>query len=207
MVAEQLAGRGLSAGPVLRAMEQIPRHRFVGRECQSLAYDDRPLPIGLGQTISQPYMVALMTGLLNLHPADRVLEIGTGSGYQTAVLAALCAEVTTIERHGDLLDRARRTLGELGYANIHFAVGDGTLGYPERAPYDAIIATAGGPRVPRAFFEQLAPGGRIVCPVGTRERQRLTKITRQGDQFHADNYTDCLFVPLTGEDGWPEVDP
>lgn len=207
MVAEQLTARGLCAGPVLRVMEQIPRHRFVGPECQSLAYDDRPLPIGLGQTISQPYMVALMTGLLDLGPDDRVLEIGTGSGYQTAVLAALCAEVTTIERHGDLVDCARRTLGELGFSNIHFAVGDGTLGYPERAPYDAILATAGGPRIPRAFFEQLAPGGRIVCPVGTRARQRLIKITRQGDQFHTDNYTDCLFVPLTGEDGWPEVDP
>lgn len=205
MVAAQLAARGIKSPRVLEAMRGVPRHCFVPPECEYLAYDDRPLPIGLGQTISQPYMVALMTDLLDLSPADRVLEIGTGSGYQAAVLARLCAEVVTVERHPALHERARASLGELGYTNVMPICEDGTLGHVGRAPYDAIVVTAGSPKIPAALLEQLADGGRLVCPVGNRSRQRLTKVTRQGNALVSEVHTECLFVPLTGQDGWPET--
>lgn len=203
MVATQLAARGIQSLRVLDAMRLVPRHCFVPPECAHLAYDDRPLPIGLGQTISQPYMVAHMTDLLELDPADRVLEIGTGSGYQAAVLAQLCAEVITLERHPALLEHARECLDRLGYRNITTLIGDGTLGYGGRAPYNAILVTAGSPRIPSALLEQLAEGGRLVCPVGNRYQQRLTRVIRQGNTLIPHEYTECIFVPLTGQDGWP----
>jgi len=203
MVATQLASRGIASPAVLNAMASVPRHRFVPVDCEHLAYEDRPLPIGLGQTISQPYMVACMTELLALAPADRVLEIGTGSGYQTAVLAELCAEVVTVERHPELQERAKVQLGRLGYDNIHYVTGDGTLGWPREAPYDAVLVTAGSPRIPSALLEQLGDGGRLVCPVGERTRQRLELVTRQGNTLIPEVYTECIFVPLMGQDGWP----
>jgi protein-L-isoaspartate(D-aspartate) O-methyltransferase len=204
MVAEQLAARGIRSRRVLDAMRAVPRHRFVPPEAVMRAYDDRPLPIGLDQTISQPYMVALMTELLDLDSTDRVLEIGTGSGYQTAVLAELCAEVVTIERHPALHGQARDTLGALGYAHIELLCADGTVGHPPRAPYDAILVTAGSPQLPPLLLEQLGEGGRLVCPVGNRQQQRIMKVTRQGNALINEEHTTCLFVPLTGQDGWPE---
>lgn len=203
MVAEQLAARGIQSRRVLDAMRAVPRHSFVPPEGAAMAYEDRPLPIGLGQTISQPYMVASMTELLDLAPTDRVLEIGTGSGYQAAVLAELCAEVVTIERQPALYEQAREILSELGYTNIKLLCADGTMGYAPGAPYDAIIVTAGSPRIPPLLLEQLAEGGRLVCPVGTRHQQRLMKVTRQGNELIDEVHTTCIFVPLTGQDGWP----
>ncbi len=203
MVAAQLAARGIASPTVLEAMASIPRHRFVPADCEHLAYEDRPLPIGLGQTISQPYMVAYMTELLALNPSDRVLEIGTGSGYQTALLARLCAEVITMERHPELQAQAKARLAHLGFENIKYVKGDGTLGWSEGAPYHAILVTAGSPRIPGALLEQLAEGGRLVCPVGERHRQRLEKVTRQGNTLIPEEHTECVFVPLMGQDGWP----
>ncbi len=203
MVTAQLAARGIASPTVLGAMASVPRHRFVPADCEHLAYEDRPLPIGLGQTISQPYMVAFMTELLALKASDRVLEIGTGSGYQTAVLARLCAEVITMERHPELQARAMARLAHLGFENIDYVIGDGTLGWSEYAPYNAILVTAGSPRIPGALLEQLAEGGRLVCPVGERHRQRMKKVTRQGNTLIPEEHTECVFVPLTGQDGWP----
>ena len=204
MVATQIVARGVRSAPVLEAVGSVPRHHFVPPDCVHLAYDDRPLPIGLEQTISQPYMVARMTELLDLCPADRVLEIGTGSGYQTAILARLCAKVISVERHPELHERARETLRALGYTtNIVLICGDGTLGHADGAPYDAILVTAGGPRIPTALLEQLAEGGRLVCPVGNRAHQRLTKVIRQGNALVPEVDTECLFVPLRGQDAWP----
>lgn len=203
MVAEQLVARGIQSRRVLDAMRAVPRHRFVPPEVAAMAYEDRPLPIGLDQTISQPYMVACMTELLDLVPTDRVLEIGTGSGYQTAVLAELCAGVVTIERHPALHEQARGLLSQLGYANIEIFQADGTMGYAPRAPYDGILVTAGSPRIPPLLLEQLADRGRLVCPVGTRRQQRLMKVTRQGNALIEEVHTTCIFVPLTGQDGWP----
>ncbi len=203
MVAAQLAARGITSPSVLKAMAAVPRHRFVPTDCEHLAYEDRPLPIGLGQTISQPYMVACMTELLELAPSDRVLEIGTGSGYQTAVLARLCADVITMERLPELQARARAELTRLGFENIDFVTGDGTLGWARRAPYNAILVTAGSPKIPGALLEQLAEGGRLICPVGDRYRQRLEKVTRQGNTLIPEVHTECIFVPLMGQDGWP----
>ena len=203
MVAEQLVARGVRSRRVLDAMRAVPRHRFVPPEAAAVAYEDRPLPIGLDQTISQPYMVACMTELLDLAPTNRVLEIGTGSGYQTAILAKLGGEVVTIERHAALHQRARETLGELGYANIELLCADGTQGYAARAPYNAILVTAGSPRIPPLLLEQLAEGGRLVCPVGSRRQQRIIKMTRQGNALIDETHTTCIFVPLTGQDGWP----
>lgn len=206
MVATQIAARDITSASVLEAMGCVPRHLFVPQDCAHLAYDDRPLPIGLGQTISQPYMVAFMTELLDLSPADRVLEIGTGSGYQTAILARLCAEVVTVERHPELHERAQECLRQLGCANVVAICGDGTLGHADGAPYDAILITAGSPRIPAALKEQLAEGGRLVCPVGNRSRQRLTKLTRQGNALVPEVHTECLFVPLRGQDAWPTAE-
>jgi len=167
-----------------------------------LAYHDRAVSIGEKQTISQPYMVALMTELLRLQPADRVLEIGTGSGYQTAILAELAAEVVTIERHAVLAERARTVLRSLGYPNIAVIVGDGTQGYAEHAPYNAILVTAGGPQVPPSLEGQLAMGGRMVCPVGPREVQELIRVVRIPAGIERETGIQCSFVPLIGEEGW-----
>lgn len=206
MVATQIAARGITSAPVLEAMASVPRHRFVPPDCAHLAYDDRPLPIGLAQTISQPYMVACMTELLDLNPGDRVLEIGTGSGYQTAILARLCARVVTVERLPELHERAQECLRGLGCTNVVAICGDGTLGHAGGAPYDAILITAGSPRIPPALLEQLAEGGRLLCPVGNRAHQRLTKVTRQGNALVREVYTECLFVPLRGQDAWPAAE-
>ena len=204
MVEDQLAARHISDPRVLEAFRQVPRHCFVPREYQDQAYDDRPLPIGLEQTISQPYMVACMTELLDLRPGDRVLEIGTGSGYQTAILSLLASEVVTIERHAALQARARACLGQLRRENIHFVVGDGCLGHPDRAPYDAILVTAGSPEIPPALVKQLANGGRLLCPVGGRSHQQLQRMEKQGSTLHTTAHTDCIFVPLRGRNGWPD---
>ncbi len=204
MVEQQLAARGISDARVLEAFRRVPRHCFVPKAYEEQAYDDRPLPIGLEQTISQPFMVAYMTEVLAPSPSDRILEIGTGSGYQTAILSLLAREVVSIERHGALQKRARACLHQLGRENIRFVTGDGCLGYRESAPYDGIMVTAGSPDVPPHLTAQLAEGGRLVCPVGTRRQQQLQCITKQGSTLHTKVYIDCVFVPLRGEDGWPE---
>jgi len=202
MVSEQLIPRGISDPAVLEAFGRVPRHSFVSPAFEDGAYADHPLPIGGGQTISQPYMVALMTECLRLGREDRVLEIGTGSGYQAAILAEICARVYTVERDAALLEASKEVLLRRGYANIEFKRGDGTLGWPEEAPYDGIVVTAGAPHVPRALKEQLAEGGRLVIPVGSMFSQMLVVVTRSGDEYISKNVCGCMFVPLVGEDGW-----
>lgn len=203
MVKRQLIPRGISDPQVLRAMGKVERHLFVPPEIRGDAYGDHPLPIGKGQTISQPYMVAAMTEQLNLiRPGKNVLEIGTGSGYQTAVLAELADEVVSMEIHQNLADNAAKILKEIGYDNIHIIVGDGSLGYPPKAPYDAIIVTAGAPHTPKALTEQLAENGRLVIPVGALGYQMLTLIKKVDHQLETSELFLCSFVPLTGEDGW-----
>lgn len=204
MVREQIAARGVTDPRVLDAMARVPRASFVPREWQPHAYEDRPLPIGCAQTISQPYMVAHMTELLRLSPTSRVLEIGTGSGYQTAVLAALAGRVVSIERHAALAEAAAQRLTGLGYRNVAVFTGDGSAGMPAEGPYDAILVTAGAPVLPNALEAQLADGGRLVCPVGPREQQQLLVVTRQGTAFQRELGTKCMFVPLVGASGWPE---
>lgn len=204
MVEEQIAARSVTDGRVLNAMRQVPRHCFVPRAYEDQAYDDRPLPIGRGQTISQPFMVAYMTALLAPAPGERILEIGTGSGYQTAVLSLLAGRIVTIERDRALHDRARACLERLGHTNITFVCADGTQGYPEGSPYDGILVTAGGPELPPPLVNQLADGGRLICPVGSRSHQQIQCLSRQGSTLHTTVHTDCVFVPLTGKDGWPE---
>ncbi|MEA2465463.1 MAG: protein-L-isoaspartate(D-aspartate) O-methyltransferase, partial [Acidobacteriota bacterium] len=181
------------------------REAFVPEISQALAYADRALPIGNGQTISQPFMVAVMTEALRLDGAERVLEIGTGSGYQTAILAELAAHVFTIERHATLADAGRATLAALGYTNVDVVVGDGTLGLAGQAPFDRILVTAGAPRVPDALAQQLSPrGGRLIIPVGTPEQQWITIVVRDGDRFAETTRDACVFVPLLGRDAWSE---
>jgi protein-L-isoaspartate(D-aspartate) O-methyltransferase len=206
MVEEQLAARGIRDPLVLAAMGKVPRERFVAHEQAARAYEDTPLPIGEGQTISQPYIVGLMTEALGLGPGDRVLEIGTGSGYSAAVLAEIAAEVYSVERLASLAERAQQHLAALGYANVHIRVGDGTLGWPEHAPYDAIVATAGGPRVPPALLDQLAIGGRLVIPVGSSpHEQSLFRLVRgANDDYSRERLEAVAFVPLIGVEGWTE---
>ncbi|MEA2108054.1 MAG: protein-L-isoaspartate(D-aspartate) O-methyltransferase [Pseudomonadota bacterium] len=203
MIERQLISRGISDPRVLRAMENVERHRFVPPGMHGDAYHDHPLPIGKGQTISQPYMVAAMTEQLDLiSPGKKVLEIGTGSGYQTAVLAELADEVVSMEIHQNLADNAAKILKEIGYDNIHIIVGDGSLGYPPKAPYDAIIVTAGAPHTPKALTEQLVENGRLVIPVGPLGYQMLTVIKKMDNKLETSELFLCSFVPLTGEDGW-----
>jgi len=204
MVKTQIMARGIRDNRVLKAMLKVPRHLFVPPNLRKLAYDDRPLPIGEDQTISQPYIVALMTQCLDLKNEDRVLEIGTGSGYQTAILAEIAKEVYTVERFSSLLKRAKQVLDELGYGNIHFKVGDGTMGWKEHAPYDKIIVTAGAPSVPEPLFSQLKEGGRIVIPVGSRYSQDLKIVKKEKGQIQMEDVCGCIFVPLVGEFGWKE---
>lgn len=205
MVEDQIAVRGVRDLRMLKVLQSIPRHRFIPGEGRPDAYEDRPVAIGCGQTISQPYMVAVMTEWLVVASTDRVLEVGTGSGYQTAVLARLAREVVTVERHADLSATARKLLQGMQYDNIEFVVGDGSLGWPDRAPYEGILVTAGAPHVPQALLEQLADGGRLVAPVGGREEQSLVRITRHGGQFKEEVGMGCRFVPLLGAGGWPET--
>ncbi len=208
MVEMQIRRRGITHPAVLAAMERVPRHLFVPEEYIDLAYEDRPLPIGKEQTISQPYIVAYMTNALELSPTDRVLEIGLGSGYQAAVLGQLAAQVYSIEILPELARRSARVLGELGYANIHIRVGDGRAGWPEEAPFDAIIATAAPAEVPRPLLDQLAPGGRMVIPIGT-VAQELKRIRRSPDGERCDvaSLMGVRFVPMTGlvEDAGDDV--
>ena len=205
MVESQIATRGIRDPRVLDAMRTVPRHCFVPADLQDHAYEDHPLHIGCGQTISQPYMVALMTEQLELCAEDRVLEIGTGSGYQAAILATLAEDVVSIERSPTLAERARMRLDDLGYDNVTVVTGDGTLGWPDRAPYGAILVTAGGPQVPASLKDQLEVGGRLVCPVGSREVQRLAKVVRTRKGIKESQGISCVFVPLIGTEGWPET--
>jgi protein-L-isoaspartate(D-aspartate) O-methyltransferase len=204
MVETQIAARGVRDPRVLDAMRAVARHRFVPDAARHEAYEDRPLAIGEGQTISQPYMVAVMTASLDPRPDDRVLEIGTGSGYQTSILATLARQVVSIERHDSLARRADAIIAELGLENVRILVGDGTEGYPPDAPYDRILVTAGAPVVPDTLKDQLADGGRLVIPVGPPGVQRLLIIDREGSQFHERHGDACSFVPLIGRFGWPE---
>lgn len=204
MVSSQLEARGITDSKVLEAMRTVPRHAFVPDSLQDRAYDDAALTIGSGQTISQPYMVALMTEILALKDTDRVLEIGTGSGYQAAILSLLAHEVISIERHAPLAERARTTLAKLECNNVRVIVGDGTLGCPEFTPFDAIIVTAGGPKLPKALQQQLAMGGRLVCPVGPRKVQDLVRLVRTPDGVKKQRSIRCSFVPLIGDQGWGE---
>ncbi|MBC7221671.1 protein-L-isoaspartate(D-aspartate) O-methyltransferase [Candidatus Bipolaricaulota bacterium] len=201
LVAE-LRQKGIRDPRVLSALEKVPRHLFVLPEFIHLAYDDRPLPIGLGQTISQPYIVALSTEALALSPEDRVLEIGTGSGYQTAILAELAKEVFTVERIPELSWEAQERLRKLGYTNVRFRVGDGTKGWPEEAPFPAILVTAAAPRVPPSLLSQLAEGGRLVIPVGGRFQQDLWLVRKEGGRPVYEHLCPVSFVPLIGEEGW-----
>jgi protein-L-isoaspartate(D-aspartate) O-methyltransferase len=203
MVARDIRARGIADPRVLDALATVPRHAFVPAGLGAYAYDDRPLPIEAGQTISQPYIVALMTEALQLDRHDVVLEIGTGSGYAAAVLARIARRVDTIERIPELADRARHRLAVLGHANVTVRCGDGTLGWAEHAPYDAIVVTAGGPDVPQALRDQLAIGGRLVMPIGPPHAQTLIRATRTGvDEFRTDDLGPVAFVPLIGAQGW-----
>ena len=200
MVEMHIAGRGIRDDRVLQAMRFVPRERFVDKGLEEFAYEDSPLPISQGQTISQPFMVAYMTEAAELEPADRVLEIGTGSGYAAAVLSRIAKQVFTIERHTRLAAKAKRRLGALGYRNVKVRTGDGTKGWPEVAPFDAIIVTAGGPAAPAALKEQLDIGGRLIIPVGRAPRsQRLVRITRvAAAKFEEEDLGGVVFVPLIG---------
>jgi protein-L-isoaspartate(D-aspartate) O-methyltransferase len=199
MVEEQIRARGITDPAVLAAMEAVPRHRFVPEEERRGAYEDRPLPIGSGQTISQPYIVALMTSLLGLKPGARVLEVGTGSGYQAAVLARLARDVYTIEIVKPLGERARRTLAELGYKNVHVRIGDGYKGWPDAAPFDGILVTAAPPRIPEPLLGQLKIGGKLVIPVGQTYQDLIVLTKRRDGGFDRTSVLPVLFVPMTGE--------
>jgi protein-L-isoaspartate(D-aspartate) O-methyltransferase len=202
MIKEQLEGRGISDRRVLTAMRAVERERFVDEAMRERAYDDGPLPIGYGQTISQPYMVARMCELAELRGGERVLEIGAGSGYQAAVLSHLAREVYAVEVRPELGANAAVRLKALGFANVEVGVFDGTHGWREHAPYDAILVAAGAPTVPPLLVDQLADGGRLIVPVGPRQGQRLAVITRHGDEFDTEWNTPCTFVDLVGKYGW-----
>ena len=202
MVVEQIASRGLRDPRLLAVMEAVPRHRFVPSDHLNWAYADGPLPIGFGQTISQPYIVAFMTDALHLTGSERVLEVGTGSGYQAAILGQLAAEVHTIEFIPELAAQAEKVLQELGFTNIHIHSGDGSLGWPEGSPYDSILVAAAAPRLPQPLMDQLAEGGRIILPVGSRGFQQLEIWERRGKKFKHEASIPVAFVPLRGEHGW-----
>lgn len=201
MVALQIRARGITDRRLLNVMKKIERHRFVGKENISRAYADSPLSIAAGQTISQPYIVALMTECLQLKGIERVLEIGTGSGYQTAILAEFTREVYTVERIEKLSLQARKLLEELGYRNIHFKIGDGTDGWEEHSPYDRIIVTAAATDIPPALIKQLGEGGRMIIPVGARFSQELILLTKKRGKIKKEKRGGCIFVPLVGKYG------
>lgn len=202
MVERQIAARGVRDPRVLDALREVPRHLFVPDDQKPHAYEDRALPIPSGQTISQPYMVAIMTELLAPEPHHRVLEIGTGSGYQTAILSRLSREVITIERHPELAAMAQEVFATLGLINVDIRVGDGTEGLPDETPFDRILVTAGAPSIPEALKQQLSDRGRLVLPVGPSVYQHLTVIDRFGNSFEQQEREACVFVPLIGRHGW-----
>ncbi len=202
MVSAQLIPRGISDPKVLEAFRKVPREKFIPENERDLAYDDIPLPIGEGQTISQPYMAAAMTEPLQLKGREKVLEIGTGSGYQSAILAELGDKLYTIDRVGKLSKKAKNVIHELGYRNVVFMVGDGTEGSPAASPYDAIMVTAACPSIPRPLFEQLKEGGILVLPVGERDRQVLTRVIKRDGKMEIEESIPCVFVPLIGKYGW-----
>jgi protein-L-isoaspartate(D-aspartate) O-methyltransferase len=202
MVEEQLISRGVKDPRVIAAMKKIPRHLFVEEALQNQAYTDHPLPIGEKQTISQPYIVALMTEALELKGTEKILEIGAGSGYQTAVLAELAQKVFSIERIRSLAIKARKLLFELGYFNVEIKIFDGTYGWVEESPFDAIIVTAGGPDIPQPLLDQLAMGGRLVIPVGDAYVQDLIRLRKKEDGIHKEDLGGCRFVKLIGKYGW-----
>ena len=206
MVDEQIVARGIKNPGVVESMRKISRHLFVEEALQSQAYNDYPLPIGHGQTISQPYMVALMTEALELSGHEKVLEIGTGSGYQTAILASLAEKVYSIERITDLASRARKLLDQLNCYNVEIKIFDGTYGWKDKAPFDAIMVTAGAPDIPKPLLEQLSVGGRLVIPVGEAGLQDLFEVTRTKDEFVKNNLGGCRFVKLVGKYAWNEED-
>jgi protein-L-isoaspartate(D-aspartate) O-methyltransferase len=207
MVERQIKGRGVKDPIVLEAMLQVPRHLFVEEALQGQAYGDFPLPIGEKQTISQPFMVAFMTEALQLQGVEKVLEIGTGSGYQAAILSRIASRVFSVERIPELARRARRVLDSLGYNNVNIRLSDGTFGWEEEAPFDGIIVTAGAPSIPQKYKEQLAVGGRLVIPVGSKGSQVLKRVTRRGKtDFGEEDLLDCRFVPLVGAYGWADGD-
>lgn len=204
MVEADLVGRGIRDTRVVKAMDKVPREEFVAAEFREQAYEDRPLPIGEGQTVSQPYIVAVTLAALSLQGPEVVLEVGTGSGYQTALLAELADHVYSIERHDALAQQARRVLGRLGYRNVEIAVGDGTRGFPERAPFDVIVVSAAAPRIPHDMFSQLREGGRMVIPVGPAEAQDLQLIRKVEAEPIVTSLNACRFVPLIGVQGYPD---
>lgn len=205
MIEDQLRRRGIRDPRVLDAMFQVPRHEFVAPGLISRAYEDRPLPIGESETISQPYIVAVMTEAARVQPGDKALEVGAGSGYQAAILSHLGARVYALERNPDLAEAASRRLARLGYAG-EVLCGDGTEGYAAAAPYDVIMVSAASPpKIPQPLFDQLASGGRLVIPVGEREHQELRLIFKHGDEFATRMLDPCQFIPLIGKYGWPEI--
>ncbi len=202
MVERQLRKRGIRDERVLAAMLSVPRHEFIPGELVGDAYSDRPLPIGHGQTISQPFMVAAMAQALELSGGERMLEIGAGSGYQAAVLSLLAREVHTVEMHEELAVASRERLSRLGYAHVHVHVGDGTLGWPDEAPFEAILVTAAAPEIPPPLAAQLAEGGRLIVPVGSPDEQRLLRVEKRGNALSTQPLYHCRFVPLIGKFGW-----
>ena len=205
MIAEQLIPRNISDKTVLEAFRKVPRHEFVPEDMRQYAYNDYPLPIGENQTISQPYMAALMTECLKLKGGEKVLEVGTGSGYQAAILGEMAVEVYSVERFKELADKASKVLGSLGYKNIHIKVGDGTLGWIEFAPYDGIVVTAGAPDIPESLVKQLKDGGRLIIPVDRGGfGQTLTLVEKTGRTVKTSDVCACTFVPLIGKEGWAE---
>jgi protein-L-isoaspartate(D-aspartate) O-methyltransferase len=204
MVDEQIVARGVKDERVLAVMRKVPRHEFLPEGIRSMAYADNALPIGESQTMSQPYMVALMSELLELKGKERVLEIGTGSGYQAAILSELCEKVYTVERIKTLADKARATLDRLGYRTVAIKVYDGTYGWKEMAPFDAIMVTAGAPDVPPTLVEQLKEGGRMAIPVGERYGQKLVIVSKTAEGIVTQKSIPCMFVPLIGNHGWKE---
>jgi protein-L-isoaspartate(D-aspartate) O-methyltransferase len=203
MIRQQVVERGIRDERVIDAMRAVPRERFFPEEIQSEAFADRAAPIGLGQSISQPYIVALMTQHLDVRPDHKVLELGTGSGYQTAILSKLSGEVYSIERLKPLLDAAFERVLSLGALNVHFRYGDGTLGWPERAPFDRILIAAGAPELPKALLlNQLKDGGKAVLPIGPQDEQMLVEVVKRGDKLESTDICPCRFVKLIGEEGW-----
>ena len=202
MVESQTRARGIRDNRVLAAMLHVPRHEFVSEEYRAQVYEDHPIPIGEGQTLSQPYIVAVMLERLALDPSDAVLEVGTGSGYQTALLSELTRQVYSVERHASLVRTAQATLARLGYANVEVLLGDGSHGLPERAPFDAIVVSAASPQIPPPLFEQLREGGRLVIPVGPPHAQELQLVRKQAGQPVVTNLEGCRFVPLIGAEGY-----